>query len=131
METFKTQILREDFDLELSNLMVKFLTDLDYDMLSEEKQLQYDEIIDLLNEEEGLDADDPEEVYASEAKLKRRIKKSDKQKRKRDYRKNKGKLKRAAKKRRKTSAFKKTKKKAKRMAKRGRTSTGKRQSTLI
>ncbi len=127
MDTFKETLLREDFDLELSDLMVQFLTDLDTDMLSEEKQVQYYEIIDLLEEEEDLVADDPSVM---EAKLKKRIKKSDKAQRKREYRKNKAKLKRAAKKTRKTASFKKKKKKAKRMAKHGKTMTGKRQSTF-
>ena len=130
MDTFKEQILREDFDLELSDLMVQFLTDLDTDMLSEEKQFQYFEIIDLLDEEEGLEADDPDLVAAVEARLRKHVKKSDKAKRKRDYRKNKSKLKRSAKKKRKTSAYKKTDKKRKRMAKRGKTGSGKRQSTF-
>ncbi len=129
MENFRTTLLQEDFDLELSNMMVQFLTDLDVEMLSEEKQDQYYSIIELLDEEdpEDLEDTDPEVV---EARLKKRIKKSDKMKRKREYRKNKGKLKRAGKKLRKTSAFKKKKKKAKRMAKRGKTMSGKRQTTF-
>ena len=128
MDNFKVQILREEFDLELSNKMVQFLTDLDIDMLSEEKQYQYHEIIDMLEDEE-LD-DEPLEPEVVEARMKKHIKKSDKAKRKREYRKNKAKLKRAGKKLRKTSAFKKKQKKAKRMAKRGKTMTGKRQTTF-
>jgi len=127
MDNFKLQLLREDYDLELSNLMVQFLTDLDIEMLSEEKQYEYYKILDLLEEEEEMEADEPEVM---EARLKKHIKKSDKAKRKKEYRKNKSKLKRQAKKYRKTSAYKKKKKKAKRMAKRGKTMTGKRQTTF-
>lgn len=129
MDNFKLQMLLEEYDIELSNLMVKFLLDLDIDMLSEEKKYEYFEIIDMLEaeaEEEG-ETMTPE---IAEAKLKKHIKKSDKAKRKREYRKNKQKLKRTGKKLRKTSAFKKKKKKAKRMAKRGKTMSGKRQTTF-
>ena len=129
MENFKLQIIREDFDEELNDLMVQFLTDLDLDLLSEEKQVQYYEIMDMLAEEEELEGEccEPEVM---EARLKKHIKKSDKIARKRDYRKNKGKLKRSAKKLRKTAGFKKKMKKSKRMNKRGKTMSGKRMSTF-
>ena len=129
MDNFKLQIVKEDFDEELSDMMIQFLTELDIDMLSEEKQVQYYEIMDMLAEEEELD-DECCEPEVMEARLKKHIKKLDKNKRKREYRKNKGKLKRAAKKMRKTSSIKKKMKKSKRMAKRGKTSTGKRISTF-
>ena len=127
MESFSAYMLQEDFDMELNNLMVEFLIDLDVDMLAEDKQEKYHEIIELLGEEDEEIGEDPEVM---EAKLRRIIKKSDKAARKKEYRKNKGKLKRQAKKDRKKSSFKKRAKKAKRMAKRGKTSTGKRQTSL-
>lgn len=125
MDSFKLQLILEEFEIELNNAMVKFLIDLDIDMLSEEKQYEYYQIMDILNSEDELVADDPEVM---EARLKKHIKKSDKAKRKRDYRKNKSKLKRQAKKTRKTSGYKQMAKKRKRMAKRGKTATGKRQT---
>jgi len=127
MESFKNKLLQEEIDEELSDLMVRFLIDLDYDMLSVEKQSMYFEILDLLDADENLEDTDPEDISE---KLKRHINKADKAKRKAEYRKNKGKLKRAGKKLRKTAAFKKKKKKSKRMAKRGKTASGKRQTTF-
>jgi len=59
-----------------------------------------------------------------------RIDPAERRQRKKEYRKNKIELKRKAKIKRKKPAFKKQQKKAKRMAKQGKTSTGKRQSTI-
>jgi len=129
MDNFKLQNIKSEFEEEYLDLMIQFLTELDIDMLSEEKQVQYYEIMDMLAEEEELD-DECCEPEVMEARLKRHIKKSDKNKRKREYRKNKGKLKRAAKKMRKTSSFKKKMKKSKRMGKRNLTGTGKRRTTF-
>jgi len=133
MNSFKEELLKEEFDEELNDLMYQFLLGIDVDLLSEEKQYQYYEIMDMVAEDKSIDdtvSEVPTEADIAEAKLKKHIKKSDKAERKREYRKNKGKLKRAAKKLRKTSAFKKKKKKSKRMAKRGKTMTGKRQTTF-
>jgi hypothetical protein len=65
------------------------------------------------------------------AKKKKRIKPADKMKRKKFYRQNKNRLKRANRLFRKSSKGKKYAKVAKRMNKRGKTATGKRQTTKI
>lgn len=137
MIKFTEQLEQEEIDDELDDLIVNFLLDLDEEMLSEDMQMQYHEIMEELFGDDDMDpipmdptimeGEEEEELEeAPMAKKAKRISPAVKAKRKRLYRKNKAKIKLKSKKRRKTSSFKKQQKKAKRMKKSGKTSTGKR-----
>jgi hypothetical protein len=76
-----------------------------------------------------FDEDDIEEEINERKKIK--ISKIAKLQRKKDYRRNKAKIKKKASRLRKTAKFKRYTKKKKRMAKKGKTSTGKRQVSFI
>jgi len=104
-----TEEVLEDYDERLFDLVAS----LDPEQVSEEQAYEINSFM------EELDIDELDEVK------KIKIKSSDKRANKKAYRKNKAKLKIAAKKYRKSSKGKLMAKKAKKMASRGRTATGK------
>lgn len=142
MRTFMEQLEQEEIDDVLYDQVVNFLLDLDIEMMSEDMQDRYNDIMEELFGDEDMDPwyDDDEygvkedverEEVLEFVKKKVRTSPAEKAKRKRLYRKNKAKIKKAAKKRRKSASFKRYAKKAKRMAKQGKTATGKRQTQRV
>lgn len=124
----------EDFeDMEFEEKCALFFAEIDVDEIPERLEDLYHAIMDEV-EEIYLDDDEMAECVDLMEMLprkKKRIKISDRIKRRREYRKGKAKIKRQQKLRRQKPAYKRFKKKQKRMAKRGRTTTGKRQTTMI
>ena len=131
MDSFKLQLIKEDLTEEINQSLELFFHSLDVDMLSEEQQEEFQRILEIISLEDEVNEEDFDLADLDEAKLKKHIPKSEKAERKREYRKNKQKLKRDGKKARKKTAFKKYKKKQKRMAKKGKTASGKRQTTSV
>jgi hypothetical protein len=101
--------------------MYNFITSLDPDKLTDMEAGELVDIIDML-------ADEDEEVDEVQRV---RISPAEKRKRSKAYKKNKSKIKIAAKRYRRTASYKKYKKKSKRMSRTGKTSTGKRVRKFI
>ena len=118
-----------DDNNELEDRLIDFVLDIDEEQLSEDLQERYYELIEDL-EDEGIDTDDDDDDL-DEGVRRKKIKASDRLKRKKAYKRNKNKIKRKSKKFRKTAGYKKYKKKSKRMNKRGRTASGKRKTKFI
>ena len=107
------------------NKMVDFIISLDVDSLSESKQEELMEIVDLIA---GPDEEDLEEAVGAK---RQKIDRAARRQRKREYRKKRAQIKLKLKKYRRTAKFKKYERMKKRKAKQGKTSTGKRVRTFI
>ena len=112
-------------DAEIMNKMVDFIISLDVDSLSESKQEELMEIVDLIA---GPDEEDLEEAVGAK---RQKIDRAARRQRKREYRKKRAQIKLKLKKYRRTAKFKKYERMKKRKAKQGKTSTGKRVRTFI
>ncbi len=123
----------DDIAITLINILydiIDSINDNDQETLNNIYEVINDDFIEEFEDDDW--EDDLEESELSEfVKKKKKIKASIKIKRRKEYRRNKAQIKRKLKKYRKTSAFRRYKKKAARFAKRGKTSTGKRQTTII
>lgn len=133
MRKFIEQLEEEELDDSVYEMIIEFMLDLDFDSLTDDQQDMYNEIMEELfgDEDPWWEDEDYDDEDADLNEAFRKLKKTspaEKAKRKRLYRKNKAKIKMAAKKRRKSASFKRYQKKAKRMAKQGKTSTGKLQT---
>lgn len=103
-------------DDELLEKMYDLITSLDPNKLSE---LQAEELVGIIDDIAGDDDEELEEIKRV------RISPAAKRERKKQYKKNRNKLKIKAKRYRKTAGYKRYKKKTKRMSRSGKTSTGK------
>lgn len=116
-------------DDELMSLMADFLMTIDPDILDDDQLDMYMEIMDEFDGDEDDDfvgvLDDTEEVEEAAAIRKRRDKGA-RRERKKEYRREKAKVKQSAKRWRKTAEYKKYQRKKKMMSKQGRTARGKR-----
>ena len=102
--------------------MYNFITSLDPDKLTD---MEAGELVDIIDELAGEDDDELDEIKRV------RISPADKRKRSKAYKKNRSKIKIAAKRYRRTAGFKRYKRKSKRMSRTGKTSTGKRVRKFI
>ena len=118
ISTDRASYLEDDALLEK---MYKFIISLDPDKLND---MEAGELVDIIDELAG-EEDEIDEIQRV------RISPADKRKRSKAYKKNKSKIKIAAKRYRRTAGYKKYKRKSKRMSRTGKTSTGKRVRKFI
>jgi hypothetical protein len=111
-------------DAALLEKMYNFIISLDPDKLND---MEAGELVDIIDElaDEDEDEDEIDEIKRV------RISPADKRKRSKAYKKNKSKIKIAAKRYRRTAGYKRYKRKSKRMSRTGKTSTGKRVRKFI